>query len=123
MAFRDEWARDVDAAMKDASAVFNVSVELAKQSWQFGSPMTGSPGVIVDLGNLQRSIMREDVSPTEAIVSTNVVYAQSIEDGVSALGTPLTQRSTQGGFHALALTVSSFDRIVDAAVGSRRDTP
>jgi hypothetical protein len=114
MAFRDGISRYADEMEARKLATHDITVELAKQSWQFGSPTTGSPGVIVDLGNLRNSIMREDESPTRSVVATNTVYAGPIEDGIGPNG-PITQRSAVGGFHALALTVSSFDRLVDTA--------
>jgi hypothetical protein len=116
MGFRDEWARDVNAVMADASAVLDISAQLALQSIQFGSPLTAAPGQPVDKGNLRNSWQDERVSPTEHIVSTPIVYADNIEDGISSHGTPMTLRSAVGGFHSVALTVSNFDRIVDAAV-------
>lgn len=119
MSFADEMNAAANDVEQRANAVFNTIVELTKQSWQFGSPLTGSPGVIVDTGDLRNSIMRDDVSPTEATISTNVEYAQSIEDGVGPHG-PLTQRQPVGGFHALGLTVAGFDRIVDAAARAQQ---
>lgn len=115
MSFADEVNAFATDSEQRTRAVFDTTVELAKQSWQFGSPTTGSPGVVVDTGDLRNSIMREDVSPTQATVSTNSEHAIPIEDGVGPHG-PLTQRQPVGGFHALALTVAGFDRLVDAAV-------
>lgn len=114
MSFLDEVNAFANDMEKRAHDTFDTTVELTKQSWQFGSALTGSPGVIVDTADLQRSIMREDISPTEAIISTNSEHARPIEDGIGPHG-PLTQRQPVGGFHALALTVAGFDRIVDAA--------
>lgn len=115
MNFADQMRVYADDMEARKIATHNTAVELAKQSWQFGSPVTGSPGVIVDLGNLRASIMREDLSDTQSEVATDTIYAQSIEDGIGAFG-PITQRSPVGGFHALKLTVAGFDRILDTAV-------
>jgi hypothetical protein len=86
---------------------------------QFGSELTGSPGQPVDTGNLRNAWIRENPSENVSIVSTNVEYAQSIEDGIGPHG-PLTLRSAVGGFHSVALTVAGFDRIVDAAVRAQQ---
>jgi hypothetical protein len=119
VSFLDEVNAFAHDTEQRATAVFNTTVELTKQSWQFGSELTGSPGVVVDSANLRNSIVRQNASPTEATISTNVEYAQAIEDGVGPHG-PLTQRQPVGGFHALALTVAGFDRIVDAAVRAQQ---
>jgi hypothetical protein len=116
MAFRDEWAREVNAVMDEASVVLDMSAQLALQSIQFGSQLTGATGQPVDTGNLRNSWQDERVSSTEHIISTPVIYAQNIEDGISSHGTPMTLRSAVGGFHSVALTVSSFDRILESAV-------
>jgi hypothetical protein len=119
--FSDDFAREVDGVMRDASEVLDVSAQLALQSIQFGSPLTAAPGQPVDTGNLRNSWQDEKVSPTEHVISTPVVYASNIEDGISSHGTPMTLRSAVGGFHSVALTVANFDRIVDdaaRAVGS-----
>jgi hypothetical protein len=116
MSFADDingFATDVERRVLD---VHSTTVELAKQSIQFGSPITGAVGQPVDTGALRNSWMREDVSPTEAIVSTNLEYARSIEDGISSHGTPISFKSAVGGAHSVEQTVAGFDRIVAAAV-------
>jgi hypothetical protein len=117
VSFANDFARDVDAVMHDASDVLDISAQLALQSIQFGSPLTGAPGQPVDTSNLRNSWQDEKVSPTEHVISTPVEYAQPIEDGIGPHG-PLTLRSAVGGFHSIAQTVANFDRIVDAAVGA-----
>lgn len=118
MSFADEMARAADDVLADATAVLDVATELAKQSIQFGSPLTGALGQPVDEGTLRNSFMVERPSPTERTIATNLPYAQSIEDGLSYAhgGTPMTLRSAVGGFHSIAQTVANFDRIADAAV-------
>lgn len=118
-----DFADDFDAALEDIDirihAVFDAAVELMKQSIQFGSSITGSPGQPVDTGNLRNAWIRENPSENVSIVSTNVEYAQSIEDGIGPHG-PLTLRSAVGGFHSVALTVAGFDLIMSAAMQARQ---
>lgn len=115
MSFSDDvnaFANDTDRMLLD---VFDTTVELAKQSWQFGSPATGSPGAPVDTGDYRNSIQRENVSPTEARLGSNSEHAIPAEDGIGPHG-PMTLRSAVGGFHAHKLTVAGIDHLVEAAV-------
>lgn len=92
--------------------VFLGVVDECHRSVVEGSEITGAPGQPVDTGVLKGSWIKSFTSPTEAIISTNVVYARPIEDGVGKYG-PLTLRSKVGGWHSVALTIMGFERVVD----------
>lgn len=103
-------------------AVFVNTCAAAKDSIQNGSPVTGAPGQPVDTSNLKASWQLTFDSPSSALISTNVVYAPFIEEGVAPVrsgnvtGTTkqrLTLRSPVGGFHSVALTVAGLSRIVE----------
>jgi hypothetical protein len=96
------------------AAIFSQVVDAVHDSIVNGSPVTAAPGQPVDTGDLKSSWIKSFDSPTSAEITTNVVYAPSIEDGVSyAHGEkPLTQHSPVGGFHSVALTVAGFDLLV-----------
>jgi hypothetical protein len=72
-----------------------------------GSPVTGAPGQPVDTGNLRTS-WQLVFNGTSAEVSTNVEYAQIIED--NERGAQL--RSAVGGFHSVKMTRAGWDAIV-----------
>lgn len=93
------------------------------QSIQEGSPITGAPGQPVGQygpgynegsvgGTLKGSWQVTFPSPEIAEITTNLVYAKPIEDGVGKYG-PLRLRSSVGGFHSVALTRINFPRLVD----------
>lgn len=88
-----------------------------KNSIQFGSPLTGAPGqVVADVGggNLRASWQSEFEDASNAVVSTDVPYAESNEDGIARPGGgPYTQRSAVGGRWSVALTRMNIQRIVD----------
>jgi len=95
-------------------AVFVGTVAEVKNSIQFGSPLTGSPGQPVDQDILRPSWQPEFTDPNNAIVSTNVPWAQQNEDGIARPGGgPYVQRSAVGGRWSVALTRASIQRIVD----------
>ncbi|HXG70336.1 MAG TPA: hypothetical protein VNJ04_06940 [Gemmatimonadaceae bacterium] len=87
-------------------------VEKAHESIQTGSPITGAPGQPVDTGALRASWQVEYPAANEALISTNLEYAQPIEDGIGKHG-PLQLRSAVGGWHSLKMTVAGFQRIVN----------
>lgn len=106
-----------------SAAVFANVVSATQGSITDGSPVTGAPGQPVDTGNLKASWHTDFESPSSALISTNVEYAQYIEDGVVAVGSRrgnvtggtlqrLTLRSAVGGFHSVAQTVAGFPAIV-----------
>ncbi len=92
--------------------VFVGTVSEVTRSVVEGSVLTAAPGQPVDTGNLKASWHTSFDSPTQSTLSTNVVYAPAIEDGVGPYG-PLTLRSSVGGWHSVKLTVAGFQRIVD----------
>lgn len=94
-------------------AVFDGVVDEAFRSIVYGSEITGAPGQPVspdpvpEAGKLRDSWKKERVSPTEAVISTDVDYAEKVE---------LNIRGAQfhsGGPHGLALTEAGFPRIVE----------
>jgi hypothetical protein len=98
-------------------AVFVGSVAEAKTSIVEGSPLTGAPGqVVADVngGNLRGSWQTEFEDANNAVISTNVPYAESNEDGIARPGGgPYMQRSAVGGRFSCALTIMGWQRIVD----------
>lgn len=92
-------------------AIFVNTVSAVKSSITDGSPLTGSPGQPVRSGTLKNSWQASFDSATSATISTNIVYAEPIEEGVGPYG-PLVLRSATGGFHSVRLTRAGFDHIV-----------
>lgn len=88
-----------------------------KNSIQFGSPLTGSPGqVVADEGGgaLRASWQSEFEDSSNALISTSSLYAPQNEDGIARPGGgPYVQRSAVGGRWSVALTRMGFQRIVD----------
>ncbi len=103
----------LEVSARNQRVFVNVAAAV-KDSITDGSNLTGSPGQPVDTGNLKSSWQLTFPTPTEAQISTNVVYAPQIEDGVTWRGTPITFRSSVGGAHSVKLTVLNFDRLVAA---------
>lgn len=125
MSAADDMRRIGRNAQRDYHDVFTRTVDLAHDSIQNGSPLTGAPGQQVDQGTLRASWQKWYPSSTEAMIATDRPYAQQEEDGISYAhgGKPIVQRSQVGGPHSRKLTVAGMQRIVDQAtaeVGSRR---
>lgn len=109
----------VHARTQDA---FVAIAQATKDSIVQGSPVTGAPGQPVDTGALKASWILAFPNPMEATITTGLVYAPFIEDGIAPLqgkgnvtGTTqrrLTLRSAVGGFHSVKQTVANFDRLV-----------
>ena len=96
-------------------AAFVGTVAAAQASIQFGSTLTGAPGQPVDDNNLRPSWQTTFESPTVALISTNVAYAESNEDGIARPGGgPYIQRSAIGGRWSVALTRAGIQRLADA---------
>jgi hypothetical protein len=102
--------------LNTASAVFDSIVN--------GSSITGAPGQPVGQygpgyhpgkvgGTLKASWQLVFVTATQAIIGTKLVYAPPIEEGTNQ-GRKLTLRSTVGGFHSVAKTITGYSRLVDA---------
>lgn len=101
-------------------------VDEAFRSVDEGSEITGAAGQPVGQygpgyhpgkvgGYLKASWQKVFVSRDSAIIGTNTDYAESIEDGLSYAhgGTPMTLRSTEGGFHSVKTTVAGMGKIRD----------
>lgn len=114
MSFSDD-IRRWNVKVEDVTqAVFVGSVAGVKESIQFGSPLTGSPGQPVDQDILRPSWQSEFTDPHNAVVSTNVPWAPQNEDGIARPGGgPYVQRSAVGGRFSVALTRMNYSRIVD----------
>jgi hypothetical protein len=129
MSFGDQvhvWTLKVDDANRDL--IVDVA-QLCHESIQVGSAITGAPGQPVEWGTLKASWQIQPEPEGSILVSTNLEYAESIEDGVQASyktkkGTivtpsPMTLRTKTGGFHSVKMTIAAFDRLVDHAVAQR----
>lgn len=124
MSFHEDIRKFNALVQRRRQAVFVGTVAAVKHSIVEGSPITGAPGQPVDSGQLKGSWHDQFLSPTKARVSTNVVYARSIEDGVSYAhgGRPITLRSAVGGFHSVKLTRGAFPQLVAEVVREVRVT-
>lgn len=113
--------------------IHNQAADEVYRSVVEGSPITGAPGQPVDTGNLKGSWQNQILGPLTRAITTNVVYAQDIEDGVrhgvvagvgaddatdaiKAPDAPLTLRSQVGGFHSVKLTRAGWQGIVDHVI-------
>jgi hypothetical protein len=106
------------AFQAESTALFVDTVVAVKESIVLGSPITSSPGQPVQTGNLRASWTEEFIDAHHARVTTNVVYAQPIEDGIGPHG-PLVLRSEVGGFGSVAKTVAGFLRLLDQVARTR----
>jgi hypothetical protein len=131
MSFTDEvrvFALKVEVKSKDVITEAGVEVQ---RSLVEGSEITGAPGQPVDTGALRASFVPERLGDYEWQITTNLVYAPSVEDGVqapyvTARGTtvtplPMRFRSAVGGAHSLALTRASWESIVEVATDRTAD--
>lgn len=86
-------------------------VQAAEESIVRGSVLTGSPGQPEDLRNGEWVVVPEGELKT--VIGTDDHSALSVEDGISHLhGGPITLNTAVGGFHSVALTHQSGDRII-----------
>lgn len=118
MADANSFARDLQrfsvTIETRSQAAFVETVAEAKRSIQEGSEITGAPGQPVDDFNLRPSWYVRFLSPLEALIATNVVYAESNEDGIARPGGgPYIQRSAVGGRWSVAKTRAGLQRIAD----------
>jgi hypothetical protein len=103
-----------------AMDIFPEVAQEAHRSVQEGSQITGAPGQPVDTGNLRASWQLEFPSPTRARISTNVEYAEAVEDGVGPHGAVLYgAKNGTGGSHSVKLTILGLQAIANT-VASRR---
>lgn len=122
--FADRMKRQGDWLGGRVEDIVATAAQMALQSIQYGSTVTGARGQPVDTGNLLRSWQAERIGPYEWTISTNSDYANQIEDGISwKTGLPMTLHSTVGGFFSVRTTVINFDRILEHAVRAHRDSP
>jgi hypothetical protein len=84
-----------------------------------GSAITGSPGQPVDTGNLKTSFVGSFPEDLVWELTTNVVYAPGIEEGVGPHGR-IQIRSEVGGIGSVKKTVAGFDRIVRKSMSEIR---
>lgn len=127
MSFRSELKDAVGTIKTDSKAVFVNSASRVLTSIQFGDPLTGAPGQPVDTGTLRNSWQLKFEGDV-AVISTNVVYAPGIEEGVmlarsgqvtGSTGQRITYRHG-GGPHSVKLTLASLQKIVDAETEALR---
>ncbi len=116
-AFGDDLNRFVQFAERQTRDVFVHATEEVQRSVVEGSTLTGAPGQPVRTGALRASWIGEFLSETLWRLSTNMAYAEAIEDGGSergrfnpARGAP---RSEVGGYHSVAHTIAGWPRIVE----------
>jgi len=93
---------------------FVFATQEVRQSVVKGSPVTGAPGQRVDTATLRNSWVAEFTAKWEWQLTTNVKYAEYIENGGNDLG-PFLLGSGVGGFHSVKLTRANWDRIVEFA--------
>ena len=102
----------IKVGIKAASQEVLVAVvQKAHESITEGSPITGAPGQPSWIAAFPEAMVGE--------ITTNIVYAPPIEEGVGRYG-PLTLRSQVGGFHSVQMTVAGIQQLVDAAVEESR---
>lgn len=106
------FAKKVEQRTKD---VFVGSVNGVRTSITEGSVITDAPGQPVDTGNLRGSWITEFPQQWVGEVSTNVRYAEAIEEGMGPHG-PMTLRSGVGGFGSVKKTRANFQALVDSVV-------
>ncbi len=121
MSFSDDLRKFAEDFKRDHDAVFAGVVTEVHRSIVEGSEITGAPGQPVDTGHLRASWTTEFVSPREAVISTNVEYAVTIEENlrgakVSSKDKYGKPKPEIGGFHSVALTVMGFEKIVEHVV-------
>ena len=111
MSFASDLERFALKVETRSRALFTGCVNHVHTSIVDGSAVTGAPGQPVDTGNLRASWIQSYPEDWVGDVTTNVVYAEAIEDGVGPHG-PLTLRSAVGGFHSVKTTRVNWDRVV-----------
>ena len=121
----DAWQAKTEKRLVKIHA--NASMKV-KDSVVFGSPITASVGQPVDTGNLKNDWLAgaKFLEPLLWEISTNLNYAEAVEEGIQApyttkAGTSVTPRkmvfkSKTGGAHSVRQTRVGWERIVSAAV-------
>lgn len=108
MSFAADMKREVARIKRIHVAVVEGVEAEAFRSIVEGSEITGAPGQPVASGDLKRSWKMEQETPNRVLIATDKFYAPWIEEGVN-----MTLRSTEGGFHSVALTTAGMQRIAD----------
>lgn len=118
MSFESEIAAWVVKVKQRERALFVGVATAVKDSIVNGSAVTGAPGQPVVSGTLKNSWQLEFESPSVAVISTNVVYARSIEENLRNAKIPRgkPKGSTVGGPHSLKLTRVGAGRLIDIEV-------
>jgi hypothetical protein len=96
------------ALERTTQEVFVAAVLEVQRSVVHGSEITGAPGQPIDTGHLRASWQTTFDSPTSALISTNVEYAQAVEDNVQG------HRFRNHGPHSVHLTEIGFPKIATA---------
>jgi hypothetical protein len=105
-----QWTAKVKARDQ---AVFAGFADACKTSIVDGSPVTGAPGQPEASGDLKDSWTLEYPSPTLAVISTPLIYAPLIEDGMGPHGPLKGPVGGQGGYHSLKLTIAGAQRLLE----------
>jgi hypothetical protein len=103
--------RKSDAMRANVIGIWTMVQREIGRSIRTGSELTGAPGQPVDTGNLRNSWVESYPSATLWMISTNVEYAEWIEDGGNDIAA-FTLRSEVGGFHSVKLTEAAYGDIV-----------
>ena len=112
MSFSDDVTAFAAKVTKRNMRIFRDSVIEVRTSITEGSSVTGAPGQPVQWGTLRDSWQQSFPEQWVGEVTTNLVYAPPIEEGIGRNG-PLTLRSEVGGFHSVKLTRAGFGNLVD----------
>lgn len=116
MAFSDDINAFAAKVKRRQQAMLDGTAELLHTSITDGHALTGAPGQPVDIGTLRNSWQITFDEPDTRQVSTHLLYARAIEDGVGPYG-PLTLRSDTGNFHSVKLTRAAWPKIVQHVTG------
>ncbi len=128
--FAEQLSRFVDVSTRLTEAVFEGASDLALQSIQDGSAITGAPGQRVDTGYMKGGFIMEIESKERRLITTNVAYAPVHEfddpeaydpsgvdrpEGFTGTepGAGDEKPSTVGGPHSVDLTITGWPKLVE----------
>lgn len=97
------------------NAMADATDDIALESIQVGSRITGAPGQPVDKFQLLPSYHIERLGVRTSRIVSYLPYAWGIEHGVGPHG-PIKLRSSVGGFHSIKRTIAAMDRVAAAAL-------
>lgn len=86
------------------------TTEEIHRSIVFGSEITGAPGQPVDTSNLRDSWIPQHLGPMQWQDTTNVDYAQHVEDNVRGV------TFKNHGPHSVKMTKAGYDNIVETVL-------